>query len=52
MTDIPLLANLTSSNRADNDALINRIHQADIMELCRAVGENSVDLILADLPYG
>lgn len=35
-----------------NEELIDRVHHADIMELCQAVGENSVDMILADLPYG
>jgi len=34
------------------DALINQVHHLDIMELCQAVGENSIDMILCDLPYG
>lgn len=35
-----------------NDELVNRIHNMDALELCQAVGENSVDMILCDLPYG
>lgn len=35
-----------------NEDLINKVHCMDLLELCQAVGENSVDMILADLPYG
>lgn len=35
-----------------NDTLLDTIHCAYLMELCQAVGENSVDMILCDLPYG
>lgn len=50
---LPLLNNLNpASNEADNSHLVNKVHHADLLELCRAVGENSVDMILADLPYG
>lgn len=47
-----LLPAFTSTQRVDNEALIGRVHCADIEELCRAVGEGSVDAIITDLPYG
>jgi hypothetical protein len=31
---------------------IDRVYHTDLLELCKAVGEHSVDMILADLPYG
>jgi len=31
---------------------LDTISQADLQELCQAVGESSVDMILCDLPYG
>lgn len=33
-------------------SLIDRIHCADIFDLCAALPRQSVDMILADLPYG
>lgn len=35
-----------------NEHLINKIHHADAMDLLRAIDDNSVDLVLCDLPYG
>lgn len=52
MADIPLLPKFSVCPRSDNSSLIDRVHHADIMELCQAVGEGSVDMILCDLPYG
>lgn len=48
-----LLKNLNVPTKDSNQShLIGRVHHADIMELCQAVGESSVDMILCDLPYG
>jgi hypothetical protein len=33
-------------------AELNTVYNLDIFELCQAVGENSIDMILCDLPYG
>jgi hypothetical protein len=46
-----LLSKFTAP-RNNNDHLLNRIHHADLLELCRAIGDNSIDMILCDLPYG
>lgn len=32
--------------------LLNRVHQIDALELCALLPDQSVDMILADLPYG
>lgn len=34
------------------DALVNRVHHCDLFELCDALPDASVDMILCDLPYG
>lgn len=47
-----LLPKFSSTPRTDNESLINRVHHTDILELCQAVGEATVDMILCDLPYG
>ena len=48
-----LLNNLNPAHSGgDNSHLESRVHHADLEELCQAVGENSVDMILCDLPYG
>lgn len=35
-----------------NEALIDQIHHMDLFTLCDLIDDRSVDLILADLPYG
>lgn len=47
-----MLPTFAATPRANNDALVDKVHHTDLLELCQAVGENSVDMILCDLPYG
>ena len=46
------LAPVNPATSGDNDHLINRVHNVDALELLRAVGDASVDMVLCDLPYG
>jgi site-specific DNA-methyltransferase (adenine-specific) len=47
-----LLPSFTKTKRTDNAGLINQVFNLDLFELCQAVGDASVDMILCDLPYG
>lgn len=42
----------TQTERDDNSALIGRIFCADWKEVLNAVGRQSIDAIITDLPYG
>lgn len=40
-----------ASRAQDTSALVNRIHHAEFFELCGAMPDASVDMVLCDLPY-
>jgi len=35
-----------------NSHLLNKVLHSDAMELLKAVGDASIDMVLCDLPYG
>lgn len=47
-----LLPAFTQSERADNSALIGRVLHVDWKEVLNAVGPQSIDAIITDMPYG
>jgi site-specific DNA-methyltransferase (adenine-specific) len=49
---VPLLPPFTSTRRADTGALEGRVLCMDAIELLRSLPDGSVDMVLADLPYG
>lgn len=48
----PLLPPLTPARTPDIAHLVDRVHHCDLFTLCDALPDQSIDMILADLPYG